>query len=310
METVVKILQPGPLGIIEHKFSAEEIHQANATVLRAEVLVQFMEKLSSGNALRDQNWGWNTSSDPCDDKWAGVICDTRNQSVRKIILDWFNLTGGLDAGSVCSVKSLVVLSLNENDIRGNLAEEISDCKHLTHFYLSANHSVEVYQNSTSPIFWNSMCPTTTSVVQFLMSKASLVLKVFRVILDCALSNACSPPPPPSSEKKSKHSSNDRFLIFSGYIILALLVLLLVTWKVLDKNKPKNKKTGDLKKKQVAMEVETRRNKPTGGASSGIKSTRENKSEYSLTSVESGMNASSLEIRGFASSSSRIAWKME
>lgn len=35
METVVKVLQPGPLGIIEHKFSAEEIQNANATVKRA-----------------------------------------------------------------------------------------------------------------------------------------------------------------------------------------------------------------------------------------------------------------------------------
>nr|GEU69542.1 Gag-Pol polyprotein [Tanacetum cinerariifolium] len=35
METVVKVLQPGPLGIIEHKFSAEEIEKANATVKRA-----------------------------------------------------------------------------------------------------------------------------------------------------------------------------------------------------------------------------------------------------------------------------------
>ncbi|KAA8543144.1 hypothetical protein F0562_021361 [Nyssa sinensis] len=35
METVIKVLQPGPLGIIEHKFSAEEIHEANATVKRA-----------------------------------------------------------------------------------------------------------------------------------------------------------------------------------------------------------------------------------------------------------------------------------
>ncbi|CAN6561419.1 unnamed protein product [Malus baccata var. baccata] len=35
METVVKVLQPGPLGIIEHKFSNEEIHKANATVQRA-----------------------------------------------------------------------------------------------------------------------------------------------------------------------------------------------------------------------------------------------------------------------------------
>ena len=35
METVVKVLQPGPLGIIEHKFSAEEITRANATVKKA-----------------------------------------------------------------------------------------------------------------------------------------------------------------------------------------------------------------------------------------------------------------------------------
>ncbi|XP_057964327.1 uncharacterized protein LOC131155308 isoform X1 [Malania oleifera] len=35
METVIKVLQPGPLGIIEHKFSAKEIHEANATVARA-----------------------------------------------------------------------------------------------------------------------------------------------------------------------------------------------------------------------------------------------------------------------------------
>ncbi|XP_010243551.1 PREDICTED: uncharacterized protein LOC104587583 [Nelumbo nucifera] len=32
METVVKVLQPGPLGIIEHKFSAEEVYNAKATV--------------------------------------------------------------------------------------------------------------------------------------------------------------------------------------------------------------------------------------------------------------------------------------
>lgn len=35
METVIKVLQPGPLGIIEHKFSADEICRANATVAKA-----------------------------------------------------------------------------------------------------------------------------------------------------------------------------------------------------------------------------------------------------------------------------------
>lgn len=32
METVVKVLQPGPLGIIEHKFTDEEIKRANSSV--------------------------------------------------------------------------------------------------------------------------------------------------------------------------------------------------------------------------------------------------------------------------------------
>ena len=35
METVIKVLQPGPLKIIEHKFSAEEIRKANDTVSKA-----------------------------------------------------------------------------------------------------------------------------------------------------------------------------------------------------------------------------------------------------------------------------------
>lgn len=54
METVVKVLQPGPLGIIEHKFSAEEIRQANSTVDRAVKNWQRNAKLEKrGNVLTD-----------------------------------------------------------------------------------------------------------------------------------------------------------------------------------------------------------------------------------------------------------------
>ena len=35
METVINVLKPGPLGIIEHKFSAAEVQEAKATVRRA-----------------------------------------------------------------------------------------------------------------------------------------------------------------------------------------------------------------------------------------------------------------------------------
>ncbi|KAK3225265.1 hypothetical protein Dsin_005127 [Dipteronia sinensis] len=107
----------------------EEVKQA---------LVQFMQKLSSGNVPRDQNWGWNMSSDPCYDIWAGVTCDMRLQSVRKIVLDGFNLSGTLDASSVCMIKSLAVLSLEGNSVAGEIPEDISNCKQLTHLFISNN----------------------------------------------------------------------------------------------------------------------------------------------------------------------------
>ncbi|KAL0419985.1 UNVERIFIED_CONTAM: hypothetical protein Sradi_1412000 [Sesamum radiatum] len=34
-ETIVKVLQPGPLGIIEHKYTAKEMERAASTVRRA-----------------------------------------------------------------------------------------------------------------------------------------------------------------------------------------------------------------------------------------------------------------------------------
>ncbi|XP_062145252.1 uncharacterized protein LOC133852500 [Alnus glutinosa] len=51
METVVKVLQPGPLGIIEHKFSAEEISEANATVGKAIENWQRNAKLEQRNQV-------------------------------------------------------------------------------------------------------------------------------------------------------------------------------------------------------------------------------------------------------------------
>ncbi|XP_020573485.1 uncharacterized protein LOC110019937 isoform X1 [Phalaenopsis equestris] len=35
VETVINVMQPGPLGIIEHRFSAEEVRKAKATAERA-----------------------------------------------------------------------------------------------------------------------------------------------------------------------------------------------------------------------------------------------------------------------------------
>ncbi|KAJ0112309.1 hypothetical protein Patl1_01072 [Pistacia atlantica] len=51
METVVKVLQPGPLGITEHKFFAEEIRHANATVNRAVENWRRNANLDQGNVV-------------------------------------------------------------------------------------------------------------------------------------------------------------------------------------------------------------------------------------------------------------------
>lgn len=54
METVINVLQPGPLGIIEHKFSAQEISEAKATVQRAVVNWKTNASLDEKNiALKD-----------------------------------------------------------------------------------------------------------------------------------------------------------------------------------------------------------------------------------------------------------------
>lgn len=101
-------------------------------------LVDFMGKLTGGNAKWDSNWGWNLTSDPCTDKWVGVACDSHLNSVRKIVLNGQNFSGILDSNSLCKVNSLFVLSLQNSSLRGEIQKEISNCKHLTHLFISGN----------------------------------------------------------------------------------------------------------------------------------------------------------------------------
>jgi hypothetical protein len=103
----------------------EEVRQA---------LIQFMNNISP-----DVNLGWNLTSDPCSGMWKGVACEPRSQSVRKIVLDELNLTGVLDASSLCVAEPLAVLSLRGNRVVGKLPEEISNCKQLTHLFLGRNN---------------------------------------------------------------------------------------------------------------------------------------------------------------------------
>ncbi|KZV39695.1 Leucine-rich repeat protein kinase family protein [Dorcoceras hygrometricum] len=103
-----------------------------------DALVMFLEKLDPQNTHGRENWGWNTSSDPCNGSWRGVTCYTNSQTVRKIVLEELNLTGTLDASSLCVTKALTVLSLSSNSVVGAFPEEISRCSRLTHVYLHRN----------------------------------------------------------------------------------------------------------------------------------------------------------------------------
>ncbi|KAL8143082.1 hypothetical protein V2J09_016114 [Rumex salicifolius] len=54
VETVIRVLQPGPLGIIEHKFNDDEIQEAHMAVKRAVISWQRRAKLEKRrNILKD-----------------------------------------------------------------------------------------------------------------------------------------------------------------------------------------------------------------------------------------------------------------
>lgn len=299
-------------------------------------LIQFMDKLSAGNA-RTINWGWNMDSDPCTDKWMGVRCDMKSKFVRKIVLEMLNLGGALDAKSLCVSQSVTVLSLRDNNITGLIPEEIGSCKSLTHLYLSGNQFSGDLPESLSQLnnlkrldistnFFYGELPDLqliSGLISFLAENNQLKgqipdfdflnLMQFNVsnnnfsgpipdvkgrfgedsflgnpnLCGKPLENSCLPTPSTlPAKKKSKRPSTEQILIYLGYVILSLILLLLVIFKFLiKKKKPReNSEVENKKKKNLAVDN-------SGMPSTTISSydTRNGgyRSEYSLTSIESG-----------------------
>lgn len=92
----------------------------------------------AGNVSSEPNFGWNSSSDPCEDGWKGVECYDNTATVKKVVLDEVGLTGAVDAVALCATAALTVISLNSNGVAGALPEDISKCSKLTHIYLRGN----------------------------------------------------------------------------------------------------------------------------------------------------------------------------
>ncbi|XP_059283971.1 probable inactive receptor kinase At2g26730 [Lycium ferocissimum] len=75
---------------------------------------------------------------PCYYKLHGVKCNIRTREVIEIRLEDKNLSGIIDAESLCKLSKLRVLSLAGNKIQGTVPESISTCKSLIVLDLSNN----------------------------------------------------------------------------------------------------------------------------------------------------------------------------
>lgn len=103
-----------------------------------------------------------------------------------------------------------------------------------------------------------------------------------------LSQECPPP-----EKKDQNSFPNDLSIYSGYLVLGLIVLLFLTFKLLSKLKIKEKAL-DVEKKEMAEETVSVAGKASEISNSIVsKNGTVIRSECSLTSLESGMTTSGL-----------------
>ncbi|KAL9314149.1 hypothetical protein ACSQ67_019601 [Phaseolus vulgaris] len=107
-----------------------------------------------------------------------------------------------------------------------------------------------------------------------------------------LSNACPPPPPPPEKKDKKSFPND-LSIYSGYLVLGLITLIFLTFKLLCRFKTKEKELEVEKKEKAQESVGIVAKTSEISNSNGSKNGTGIISEYSLTSLESGMTTSGL-----------------
>lgn len=287
-------------------------------------LVEFMEKLSPGNVQRGANWGWNESSDPCIDKWEGISCDGSQKFVKKIVLNELNLTGVLDAELLCQTNTLFVLSLENNNIVGDLSKDILGCKNLTHLYLSGNRFSGAFPKSLSGLSnlkridisgngFSGKLPEMSKVSGLLTFLAEnnqfsgeIPIYDFSNLVEYNVSNndltgpipdvdgrfgqssflgnpgLCGKPLanvcPINPRKKSKNSLA-RYLIYCGAAIIVLIVILIISYRVIMNVRSENKKANAVKADD------------SDSSSTEYKNVK--RSEFSVTSAESGMASSSL-----------------
>ncbi|KAF8005974.1 hypothetical protein BT93_K0300 [Corymbia citriodora subsp. variegata] len=293
-------------------------------------MVQFMEKVSPGS---DQ--GWSLSTDPCADNWKGVECESQSVkrivleelnfsgtldasplcrvgSLAVLSLKGNNVAGGIPE-EIANCKRLTHLYLGGNQFSGQLPDALSRLNNLKRLDVSDNNFSGLLPNlariSGMATFFAQNNNFTGELPQFDFAN----FEQFNVsnnnftgqipdgggrflensflgnpgLCGSPLLNSCPPPQP--AKKKQKDASLKKILIYLGYIILGLIVMLFLVYKIARRYKKKADGVDGGKDKRA----DTSSSK-TNGVSSRPK-TSENRSEYSITSVESGITTSPLVV---------------
>ncbi|XP_027903545.1 probable inactive receptor kinase At2g26730 [Vigna unguiculata] len=258
-------------------------------------LVTFMDKLAPGY-VKDPSWGWNLSSDPCIDKWHGVKCHSDNKYVMSVILENFNFGGGLDAGSICIAKSLQILSIKDNNLRDSIPEDIGNCKSLTHLFLSGNQF-----SGDLPISIVNL----RNLIRLHISDNHLTGELPNMVHVSSLKSFVAQNNNFTGEIPRFDFSNlEEFNVSNnnlhgsvpdvrGYLVLGLITLIFLTYKLLCKLKTKEKELDVEKKEKAEESVGVVGMASEISHSNGSKKGVGIRSEYSLTSLESGMTTSGL-----------------
>ncbi|XP_038890956.1 probable inactive receptor kinase At2g26730 [Benincasa hispida] len=313
-------------------------------------LIQFLAKLSSQNGQQNKNLGWNISSDPCKDGWVSVVCDGRNVSVKKLLLDGLNLSGTLETSFLCNSKplmdSLNVLSINYNNISGEIPADIENCKQLTSFHVRGNKfhgnlpsslsklvklkRLELSNNNLSGNLpdLSRISGLTMFLAENNMFSGEIPRFEFSNLerFNVSFNNFSGPIPTDGSSyftsnsfmgnpllygeplprkyhslklqevkpevEESKHNNKNRILIYSGYVIIGVLLTVIVIFMICKRRKKESKEDSRISSNRiVAVDDDGINNNFSSVSLSSEYKT--SKPEFSMLSNESGGLSSSL-----------------
>ncbi|KAK1317106.1 putative inactive receptor kinase [Acorus calamus] len=160
----------------------------------------------------------------------GVKYDPSTKTITEIVLENSNLTGTIDASSLCKLRSLQVLNLARNFIRGSIPDSISDCVSLTHLNLSNN----LLEGKIPPSLYSL-----ANLESLNLSNNNLVGRIHsfdqqayphREEFDMrdSMTNPSSDPQPPNEDIKTAHHLSpylfSLLLMLAFFSILAFLVI--------------------------------------------------------------------------------------